>query len=457
MKTCRVRSSGIYGNIKRAMVAVLAMLIAFALMTTISVKEVYAADTTPPDIGASSAVVMSLSTGQVVYSLHSDRKLPAGATAQLMTVLTTIRKMHDLKEMDNNVEITSSIAKHGTLFKEGDSVSVRNLMYAVLLEQSEEAAYALAIYSSGKESTFVNEMNSLARELGMVGTHYENSTGSYKTEQYSTAADTAKLAAKAYRYKTIRHMSSQKTKTITTAQKTVTLKNINPLMSGSYKCRGIYAGCYGILSRPDSHSVYIGAASRDDMEIVVVIMEGNESSTAKDAKSLIEYGYKTVDKKVIIEAGQKEGHVFVRHGERTIVPVYTAAKGYVYIPEEGSSSLISTKKVIYKHVKAPLHKGQKVGEYRIYVADEYEGSVDLVVRDDIGEGWFPSYIYISNAASTVILILMAAFFVTVLRLRHINKKRKKLKEKKRREKIRELARKQKEIEDDRIRRNWTYK
>jgi uncharacterized membrane protein len=97
-----------------------------------------------------------------------------------------------------------------------------------------------------------------------------------------------------------------------------------------------------------------------------------------------------------------------------------------------------------------------VGRYNIYIADELVGGVDLIVNQDIKEGWFPSYIYISNRASFIIAIVLFVLliaFIILLRIRHKNLKRRKEIKK---AKIREMAKSSMEMQQDRKRREWTY-
>ena len=193
------------------------------------------------------------------------------------------------------------------------------------------------------------------------------------------------------------------------------------------------------------------------MSLVVVLFDEAEGKSAEDATKLFNYGFKKATQKVIIKKGIKVGRVKVKHGAKTRMKVYTSGKGYVYIPPEGSDSLVKTEVVIYNNVEAPLKSGDKVGEYRIYVANELTGTVDLVVNEDDKVGWLPSYIYISNMMTVTICVTLFIIFLLLVRARNIRRRRKRLRTRKHKEKIREIARQRLEIEEDRRRRNWTYR
>lgn len=445
------------------MVVVLAMLSVLSLMATIDVPDVFAAKkrgTLPePTVSAGSAIVMSASTGQVVYALHEDRKLSTGTTAQLMTAMVVIDRMHDEKEFGNKVQITEEMAAPGGALAAGESVSVEDLMYAMLMTSDPGAALSLAIYSSGSESAFVEQMNAKAQQLGFEHTKYTNATGAYDAEQYSTVEDTAGITKAAFRYARIKGMCGTAKREIDLGKEAgkKALETTNGLLAGSGAYQGCYGGNTGALSEPEGASVYTCGAVRDDMDLIVVLLEEEEGKRLSEAAALFDYGFDHVKRQVIIKGDKMVGRVKVRCGEKTRVPAYTAGKGFVYIPAEGSDSLVKTESVIYDNVEAPLKKGAKVGEYRIYVAEELTGTVDLVVREDIGKGWFPSYLYISNMMTVILLLVLLVLWIAIMRLRAERRRRRRQRERRRKEKIRELARQQKEIEDDRRRRNWTYR
>ena len=164
---------------------------------------------------------------------------------------------------------------------------------------------------------------------------------------------------------------------------------------------------------------FAAVATKDDMQLVVILMDSNKENAASEAKSLLEYGDAAATKNTIVKKGKLAGHARVRGGAVTRVPAYTECKGFAYVPPEGSDSLITTQVSMYDDLEAPLEKGDKVGEFRIYVADELKGTVDLIIKEDVPVGWFPSRYYLSNRGTIVagvILFLLLLFSVLLLLL-----------------------------------------
>ena len=133
---------------------------------------------------------------------------------------------------------------------------------------------------------------------------------------------------------------------------------------------------------------------------------------------------------------------------------YTETKGFAYVPPEGSNDLVQTEVVMYDDLEAPLKEGSKVGEFRIYVADELKGTVDLVTKTEVTRGWWPSRYYISNNMTIAIGIVLFLLLLLLLRILYVKKRKAKIQAARRERRIRELAMMQLAAEEDRRMRNW---
>lgn len=431
-----------YSNrFKRMVTVISAVFMMLVLMVTISfnafVAEAKVKAITENDIKAGSAIVFSGSTSEVVYSLHDERKLPMGNLTKLMTAMVVIDNIHNQNEYANKVKISAKAAKLGKRYKKGQEVTVEQLLKDMLARNSDEAAWALAEYSATQVKIFVSEMNSKVMEFDLMNTQYVNPTGAYDINQYSTTHDSAVIAQYAFRYPFIREQLAMNSRVAQTG--------------------GFIGAITGTLSMPKSAAQTMVASERDGMQIIVILLEGDANRISKDVSKLTEYGYAKVSRHTIVKANKKVGTARVKHGASTRVTGYTKTKGYAYIPPEGTTDLVQTEVVMKDNLEAPIAKGAVIGEYRIYVADELKGTVDIVTDREIKTGWFPSYIYISNLAVIIIGTVLTLVIAFVLRVRYVKLKRRRIREAKRQAKIREMAMRQKALEEDRKRRNWTYK
>ena len=465
-----------HAQLKNAIVRLLALLLSFVVAISFSVDICNAVTTKKgqktakktvempePSVTAGSYVVMSGSTSEVVVDGHADRKMPMGNITKLMTAMVVIDNLHDEDEYDNRIEISKKVDAYGDIFKQGESVRLEDLLKAMLIGCSDEAAEALARYSASKRAIFISEMNSKAMEIGLMSTQYSNPTGKYSPDHYSTALESAIVAQNAFRYAKIKELLGQDMTTIDIAGKkksrSVVFTNSNPLLSStktSEQYRYIKGGIMGTLSEPQELSQYVGIAVKSDMQYVVVLLEAKEDMVSKEAIDLFEYGDTKASKNTIVKADKCVGHARVRGGARTKIKAYTETKGFAYIPPEGSTDLVKTQVVMTSGLTAPLKAGDKVGEYRIYVADELKGTVDLVIKKDVPKGWPLSKLYISNVATVIVVLLVAVIAFFLARVRAKNKRKAALKARARQQKIRELAEKQEALDEDRRNRKWTY-
>lgn len=415
-----------------------------------------------PEVSSDSYIVMSGSTSEVVLEKNPERKLQPGKITMLVTAMVAIDNMYNEEELKNTVEITSKLAEYGDTYKEGETVSVGDLLKAMLTGGDQQSAEAIASYSASKRKIFISEMNSKAMELGLMDSYFSNPRGAYSTKMYSTAADLAVVMQAAYRYPLIREALELRSFTATAASKSgsrkITFRNTNILLvsgrpSDIYKLSK--GGLMGTLTEPETATQYAGVAVIDDMQLIVILMDSKESAIPYETKGLFEYANTLVTRNVVIEEGKKVGHVRVRGGSRTRVAAYTEAKGFAYVPPEGSEDLVTTEAVLYDNIEAPLKGGDKVGEYRIYVADELKGTVNLIVRSSVPTGWLPSQIYISNFLTVVIGVILLLILLFILRVQAVKRRRKRLRAERRERRLRELALQQMEMDEDRRRRNWT--
>lgn len=455
-------------RINRLMVAIISVIL--ILVTTISyiaVTDVYAVSdhSVKADKAysttASSYIVMSGSTSEKVVERHSDRKMQPGKITMLMTAMVLLDNIYDDSELNNTVEVGEIIAEFGNNFLLGESITVGDLLNAMLVGGDVQAAELLAKYGASSRKIFVKEMNSKCMELGIMDTQFVNASGVYDINQYSTAADLAVITQAAMRYQKIKDALSLDTVTVKAGIKKQEPREIefvstNPLLTGDENTAYEFnkGGIMGVVGEPATGAQFAAAATKDDMQLIVVLMDSDPATAAVEAKSLLEYGDTKVTKNTIIKKNKLCGYARVRNGATTRVAAYTETKGFAYVPPEGSDALIQTQTFMFNDIEAPLKKGDKVGEFRIYVADELKGTVDLIIKHDVPVGWYLSKYYISNKATVILCVLSGLLLIFLLRVGHVKRRRARRREALRRAKIRELARMQMEMDADRIRRDW---
>lgn len=415
--------------------------------------QTFAAEAKKPDITAEGAIVYCQNTGEVIYAKNKDEKLAPYSITKLMTVLLAVQNLPLDKEVTVSAEAAQQTEASMNL-KEGEKLTVRDLIYGALLPSGNDAAYALGEAVSGNMEDFVSLMNRAAEQMECKNTHFANPNGMDNKKHYTTAYDMMLMTKMALSNDVIAEAAGTKTYTVakTNKSKERTLKSHLGFIED--KDSGIYGGKTGYWD--DNHCSIALGYRKDGLHLYLVLLGDTSEERTKDVNKLIRYASDKVEGVHVIGKGKAEGKVRIKHGAKTRLQTYTAETGYAYLPKEASRSLISTQVVMRDDVEAPVQKGTVAGTLQIFVADDLVNEVDLIVEENVDAGWFPSYLGISNLATIIIcvvLILFLALFiwVSVMRAKYRRRKRKQ-----RQEKIRMLAMEQMRREQEHRERDWRF-
>ena len=193
----------------------------------------FGVDASALGVSARSAVLMCANNGEVLYSKNSGERMPMASTTKIMTSLLAI----EAAVPDMEIKVTHDmVAVEGTSMglREGDSVSMRELVYGMLLQSGNDAANTVAVVLGGSNEGFARMMNERAREIGMNDTNFVTASGLDSGEHYSTAYDMALLACESISNPEFAAVCSSKTARLTYGNPPYarTLRNHNRLQIG---------------------------------------------------------------------------------------------------------------------------------------------------------------------------------------------------------------------------------
>lgn len=241
---------------------------------------------TTPDIGeisAISAVVIDVKSGITLFEKNSNVKLLPASTTKLMTALVALEKCSP-----GQVVTVSYVEMEPTSMglEMGDSLTVRALLYGLLIASGNDAAIALAYSCANSTSDFVRQMNFRARELNLQNTHFTNPAGFDDPGHFTTANDLAKLARVAIANPTLAKIVSTKSTVVTdsSGNKTYFLENINKLLGEVEGIEGIKTG-----QTEGSLEVLVTQTTRNGNTIIAVVL--GSTDRFQDSKQLIEWAF----------------------------------------------------------------------------------------------------------------------------------------------------------------------
>lgn len=244
-----------------------------------------------PSVSARSAIVMDADTGEVVYEREADRRSLIASTTKIMTAVVVLEHCAPKKIVTVPPEATG-VEGSSIYLREGEQISVRELLYGMLLHSGNDAAVALALACSGSVAEFAALMNLKAQQLRMMNTHFENPNGLDGESHYSTARDLAILTKYALKNETFAEIV--RTRSIRIGERCLT--NHNRLLWTLEGALGVKTGYTRAAGR-----ILVSAAERNGRRLIAVTI--NDGNDWNDHHALYDYGFSEFQSRCLISNG----------------------------------------------------------------------------------------------------------------------------------------------------------
>ena len=317
------------------------------------------------NVSAQKAVVIDKLTSTVFYEKSSNVKCSMASTTKIMTCLIACEKL----KQNDIVTITNKMLDktEGSLIylKAGDKITVSDLIKGALLASGNDAANALAVYTSGSVSEFVKLMNLYAVKFKMSNTHFETPSGLDSKNHYSTAYDMALLTSHALDNEIFASVCKLQKADVTINGNVQTIYNHNKLLYQTENCIGVKTGF-----TEKSGRCLVSAYDYKGSTIIIVTL--NDYDDWNDHKKLFDYAknqYKTLSKTENI----------------SIDCVGTNRKKVVCTTQFDVSYLdnLTFKYYYYPILYAPILQNTKVGKTEIYSNNKLIRTVDIIVPESV--------------------------------------------------------------------------
>jgi len=195
-----------------------------------------------PVIGAEGAIAVDLETGEILFSQNNHRSRSIASLTKIMTAIVILEE-NNLDEIVTISKKASSEIGSQIYLKEGEQMTVRNLLTALLISSANDSAYALAEYNAGSVENFVAKMNKKAKLLGLYNTSFANPVGLDDSKNYSTPYDLAILGRYAYRKPFVAETVGIKETTVSSINGLKhTVVSTNKILGGYLNIEGIKTG-----------------------------------------------------------------------------------------------------------------------------------------------------------------------------------------------------------------------
>ncbi|MDA8345828.1 MAG: D-alanyl-D-alanine carboxypeptidase [Thermaerobacter sp.] len=334
------------------------------------------------DVSAPSAVLVEASTGQTIFSKNAQEERPPASMTKLMTLHLALNAVavHRAR-MTDPVSVSENAYRLGgsqIWLEPGETIAFGQLLRAIAIGSANDACMAIAEHLAGSEGAFVAQMNAEAKRLGMTRTHYANSHGLDQEGHYTTAADMAKLGRAVVNDPGLLALTSQREdRTIRDGKGGhLWLINHNRLLG---KVPGIDGLKTGFTSR--AGYCLTATAERQGLRLIAVVM-GDATSKQRfaDTSALLQSGFSNYEAVLLAKSGQSLGTVKVLRGTQVSVPVVVARDVRAVHPR-GEKLKVKLQPKLPTELRAPVRRGQAVGEAQIVAGGKQIAAVPLVANE----------------------------------------------------------------------------
>lgn len=319
-------------------------------------------------ISAEKALVMDADTGHVLYEKNADDRALIASTTKIMTALIVCEQCNVLDRVRIPKEAVG-IEGSSLYLKEGEVMTVQELLYGLMLHSGNDAAVALAIYCSGTVEGFAQLMNDKARSLGMASSSFQNPHGLDNPEHYSTARDLGILAAYAMKNPIFRQIVSTKHVNIFNRS----LKNHNKLLWRVEGADGVKTGYTKAAGR-----ILVSSAQRENRRLVAVTI--NAPSDWEDHAYLLDNGFAHYCSKYVVRKGDCLGYIDISGGASERVSLIAAEDLQCTLADwETPEIVLQDFGVVY----APVSAGENAGAAYVYANGAVVGKVSVVYGETV--------------------------------------------------------------------------
>lgn len=376
------------------------LIFAFSIIISIQTSILSSANeyaVSPSDLVAESAVLINQSSGQIIFDKNANIPMYPASTTKVLTAIIILEDL-PLDEVVT-IDATSPYAGGSAIALEpGETLTVEQLLYALMITSANDAAEALAIHHSGSIEAFAAVMNERAAEMGAVNSNFENPHGLPNPNHLTTAYDLALIAQHAMKNEVFKNIVQTRRYEIPpTNMKSETryLNSTNSFYQGIegsndlISIRGVnvpiaYEYVTGIKRgyTDEAMNCLISSATKDDKSYISVVLKSNGNNMYADSRLLLDYGLFGVQSYELLSKDEVIENVNLNNKRKTVIPLVLEQSLKVDLTEGVDPTLLDKKITLESTIDLPVMKGEVLGTISYYYGETQVASAKLVSQDD---------------------------------------------------------------------------
>lgn len=328
-----------------------------------------------PKLDARGWILIDPRDGEVLAEKASDTPRPIASATKLMTAWVALRKLKPSQEITAPGYNATAAAESLMGIQAGERLTVKDLLYGLILESGNDAAEALAVGASKNVPKFVEQMNAQAEALNLGNTSYANPIGLDAPQNYSSAADLVELTSRLLAIPLFARIAGSATYTTTSGNAPRNLTSRNTLLNLDPTADGVKTG-----HTIGAGYVLVGSATRNGTQLVSAVL-GARSEAGRDAETekLLDYGFSLYKPSTPVKAGEELADPNLDYRDETLPLV--AAKAIEVSARDGQP--VETVIDAPDDVSGAIERGEPLGSVRVTVDGRRADKVALVAAESV--------------------------------------------------------------------------
>jgi D-alanyl-D-alanine carboxypeptidase (penicillin-binding protein 5/6) len=338
-------------------------------------------------LSAPYAILIDYESGTVLFEKNADQLMEPSSMAKLMTVEVVFQAIKDGRlNPDDEFLISENAWRRGGAPSHGSTmyaaihskVKVIDLLHGAIIQSGNDACIALAEGMAGSEAAFAELMTKRARELGLTQSTFANPTGLPDPRTRVTARELAKLAQHLIRtYPDFYRLFGEREFTWNRIRQF----NRNPLLTTNIGVDGLKTG----FTRQAGYGI-VASATQNGLRLIAVTNGFKDlKARGEETRKLLEWGFKGFESRPLFAEGQTIGDARLYGGARGRVPLVASGSVSLLVPRNSSERVLA-RLVYLGPVRAPIEKGQQIGQLKVWRGEKVVLEVPLQASEAVGRG-----------------------------------------------------------------------
>ncbi len=418
-------------------------------------------------VNAGAALLVDMDTDYVMFGQDQDTQIYPASTTKILTALVVLQHI-DAGDFSLDTMVTCSDTFQESLtssaavvnLQAGEEISVKDLLYCMMLPSACDAANVLAELVSGTLDDFSDEMNRVAAECGCTSSNFINPSGLHNNDHYTTCTDLYWITKAAMEYEEFRKIVATASYTVpaTNLSEARTLRNTNALLKGTETTTYNYDGCIGVKTGSTylAGNCLVSAVEQDGQTLICIMMGCNwliNSDGTRDRLQfsesirLFDWGFANFTTEEVVTAGEVVTSVPIASSDETeSVQAVAEESLYAQMPIDITVDDLTFSYDYDEDLEAPVSAGDVIGSVTVSLDGVEYGAVDLVAATDVAasaekvrtqqtQTVVQKVVKVIKILLYIVLLLVFVFVLLVIRARiliALHRRRRRRKRRKRR-------------------------